>query len=245
MVEIVELPVIGQLVLGQPDADRIKGFAELRRAGGEIDAVKPDLDRRDAAPDPIHKAPAAHLVEHADFVDQPQRMIERQQIDHRPEPQLPGPLGHGGEKHARRRRVAERRVVVLGQMVAIEPGAIIGLDQLQPVLEMPGQRLPAVVQMVENPKTHVAASPCLLSPAARKTVIASEATQSRDARDRPSRLLRRFAPRNDVAEIHCATIASAIFSAVIKVGKLVLAHGTTGNSEASTTRSPPTPRTRP
>jgi hypothetical protein len=45
--------------------------------------------------------------------------------------------------------------------------------------------------------------------------------------------------------VHCATIASAIFSAVIKVGKLVLAHGTTGNSEASTTRSPPTPRTRP
>ena len=83
MVEIVEFAVIGQLVLGQADADDLEGFAELRRPGGEIDAVKPDLDRRDAAPDAVHKAPAAHLVEHADFVDQPQRMVERQQIHHR------------------------------------------------------------------------------------------------------------------------------------------------------------------
>src|SRR5215475_624235 len=40
-------------------------------------------------------------------------------------------------------------------------------------------------------------------------------------------------------------IASAIFSAVISVGKLVLAQGTTGKIEASTTRRPCTPLTRP
>ncbi len=140
MVEIVELPVIGQLVLGQPDADRIEGFAELRRAGGEIDAVKPDLDRRDATPDPIHKAPAAHLVEHADLVDQPQRMIERQQIDHRPKAQLPGPLRHGGQET--RLATAHNRAACCGARPdgSVEPGAIICLDQLQPILEMPVQR---------------------------------------------------------------------------------------------------------
>src|SRR3954462_7986471 len=42
-----------------------------------------------------------------------------------------------------------------------------------------------------------------------------------------------------------AKMASAIFSAVIRTGKLVLAQGTCGNTEASTTRNPPTPRTRP
>ena len=42
-----------------------------------------------------------------------------------------------------------------------------------------------------------------------------------------------------------SSIMSLIFSAVISVGKLVLAQGTAGNSEASTTRSPATPRTRP
>jgi len=41
------------------------------------------------------------------------------------------------------------------------------------------------------------------------------------------------------------SIMSLIFSAVIRVGKLVLAQGTQGNSEASTTLSPVTPRTRP
>src|ERR1700680_3920237 len=43
--------------------------------------------------------------------------------------------------------------------------------------------------------------------------------------------------------IHC--MASAIFSAAIRVGKLVLAQGTTGKIEASTTRKPCIPLTRP
>src|SRR5688500_11113051 len=42
-----------------------------------------------------------------------------------------------------------------------------------------------------------------------------------------------------------AVIAAEIFSADISVGKLVLAHGTTGKIEASTTRRPCTPLTRP
>ena len=41
------------------------------------------------------------------------------------------------------------------------------------------------------------------------------------------------------------TIAAAIFSADISTGKLVLAHGTTGKIEASTTRRPWTALTRP
>src|SRR5262245_29223943 len=44
---------------------------------------------------------------------------------------------------------------------------------------------------------------------------------------------------------HGAIIAAEIFSAVMSVGKLVLAQGTTGNTEASTTRRLCTPLTRP
>src|ERR1041384_7775869 len=44
---------------------------------------------------------------------------------------------------------------MLGKMVAVEAGAVVRLDELQPLLEMPGQRLPAVVQMIEDPKTHI------------------------------------------------------------------------------------------
>src|SRR6516165_5385822 len=55
---------------------------------------------------------------------------------------------------------------------------------------------------------------------------------------------RRLYYSNEVGHA-AASIASAIFSAVIKVGKLVSAQGTTGNTDASTTRRPPTPRTLP
>src|ERR1700730_12650704 len=39
-------------------------------------------------------------------------------------------------------------------MVAVKPGPIVCFDELQPLLEMPGQRQPAVVKMVKNPKAH-------------------------------------------------------------------------------------------
>ena len=130
MVEIVEFAVVGQFVLGQADANGVEGFAELLHAGIEVDAVEPDLDRRDAAPDPVQKPPAAHLVEHADLVDQPQRVIERQQVDHRAEAQLFRPLRDGREKDAGRRCVAERRVVVLGEVIAVKTGAVVRLDEL-------------------------------------------------------------------------------------------------------------------
>ena len=92
---------------------------------------------------------------------------------------------------------------MLGEMVAVKPRLVIGLDKPKPLLEVPRQRYSAVVQMVENPKAHMPSGQAV------------------------------------------ASIASAIFSAVIKVGKLVLAQGTVGNSDASTTRNPLTPRTRP
>src|SRR5258705_4286457 len=64
----------------------------------------------------------------------------------------------------------------------------------------------------------------------------------------PSSLLQAFrsflTPRAGIHHIvHC--MVSAIFSAAIRVGKLVLAHATTGKIEASTTRKPCTPLTRP
>ena len=146
--------MIGQLIFGQTDTDGVEGFAELLHAGIELDTVEPDLDRRDAAADAIEKPPAAHLVEHADLIDQPQRMIERQQIHHRAEFEPLGALRDRRQKDAGRGRVAEGGVMVLGEVVAIEPGPIVRLDELQPFLEMPGQRQPAVVQMVKYPKPH-------------------------------------------------------------------------------------------
>src|SRR5260221_10863313 len=43
---------------------------------------------------------------------------------------------------------------MLGQVVAVEPGAVVGLDQPEPVLEMAPERPAAVVEMVEDPEAH-------------------------------------------------------------------------------------------
>ncbi len=96
----------------------------------------------------------AHLVEHADLVDQPQRVVERQQVDHRPEAKPLGALRNGGQEQAGRRRIAERRVVVLGEVIAVEAGAVVCLDQSEPLLEMAGERQAAVVEVVEDPEAH-------------------------------------------------------------------------------------------
>ncbi len=44
--------------------------------------------------------------------------------------------------------------MVLGQVIAVEAGPVVGLDQLEPVLEMLAERQPAVVEVIENPKAH-------------------------------------------------------------------------------------------
>ncbi len=153
-IEFVELPVISQDVMRQTAANDLERLGELLHAACEIDTEEPDLDRRDAAADAKQKAPATHLVEHADLVDEAQRVIKRQQIHHRPEPDLPRPLRDRGQEDTGRRGIAERRVVVLGEMVAVEPGAVIGLDQLQPLLEELADRHTAIIQMVEDPEAH-------------------------------------------------------------------------------------------
>src|SRR5205823_4922237 len=67
------------------------------------------------------------------------------------------------QEDAGRRCVAERGVVVLGQVIAVEAGLVVSLDELQPLLEMAGQRLAAVVEMIEHAELHPV-SPWLAPP---------------------------------------------------------------------------------
>src|SRR6201981_633674 len=81
VVKSVMLAIERQFVAGKALEDEFEGlvidFAGLR----EIEAVSASLERRHAASDPELEPSAAHLIEHADFLDQAQRMIERQEID--------------------------------------------------------------------------------------------------------------------------------------------------------------------
>ena len=60
-------------------------------------------------------------------------MIERQQINQRPDPQVLRALRQRGEDQGRRGGGAERRRVMLGDVIAVEAGAIVRFGECQPV----------------------------------------------------------------------------------------------------------------
>src|SRR5437899_1321641 len=89
------------------------------------------------------------MVEHADFLRQPHRVIERQQIDERTQTQIPRTLRERGHEDARRRRHTQRSPVVLAHVIAIEAALIVQLRQFQAVIILLSKRQAAAVILVE------------------------------------------------------------------------------------------------
>jgi hypothetical protein len=58
--------------------------------------------------------------------------------------------------------------VVLGQVVGVEPQPVIGLDELQPFLDLLDVRPSGVVIVIDDPESHIrdgsAAPPAVLAP---------------------------------------------------------------------------------
>ena len=111
---------VAQRVAGQPGAEASERVDEDVARVVVLDLVKLQLIGRDPTADADVEPAAAQMIEHADFLDQPQRRIERQQIDDRPQPHALGRARDRGEIDARRRHQIERRLVVLGDVQAIE-----------------------------------------------------------------------------------------------------------------------------
>ena len=109
----------------------------------------------DAAPHPEVEAAPREVIEHAHLLDQPERVVERQAVDAGPEADAPGALGGRGEEDAGHGRQAERRGVVLGQVVRVEARRVVLLEQAQPALVELGDRHVPPVEMVEDPEVHV------------------------------------------------------------------------------------------
>ena len=142
-IEAVELAFKGQLVRGEALEQHLKGLMIHRLRLRKIERVVRGLERRHAAADAELQAPAAHLIEHADFFDEPQRMIKGQQIDHRAKAQLRGALRQRRKKHAGRCRGADRRAVVLGEVVRVKPRAVVSLGKSQAIGEKSPSDTPA------------------------------------------------------------------------------------------------------
>src|SRR5262249_49815499 len=91
------------------------------------------------------EAAAAQVIEYADLLDQPDGMIERQQVHQWTKAQALGALRDGRQEHAGRWGRAEGRAVMFGKMVGIKAVTIVSLDQREPVLEVSAKRAAGVV----------------------------------------------------------------------------------------------------
>jgi hypothetical protein len=100
------------------------------------------------------EAAAREMVEHADFLDEPQRVVERQAVHAGAEANAPRALGGGGEEEPGHRGQAQRRRVMLGQVIGVEAARVVFLQQAQPALVVLVHGHVAPVEMVEDPEVH-------------------------------------------------------------------------------------------
>jgi hypothetical protein len=82
-------------------------------------------------------------------------MMRRQHIYQWSEPKTPGALRHRGQKYAGRRRLAQRRRMVLAHVVDAKSGGIVELDQLQTVFVLFAERIRSAVVLIEYAELHL------------------------------------------------------------------------------------------
>src|SRR5690242_1730383 len=90
------------------------------------------------------------MIEHADLFVEPQRMVQREHIDQRPEPQCLGSRKGAGQEYAGAAGKPERRRMVLGEVVAVKAASFDQFDQPEPLLEEFSERNAIAVEMIEN-----------------------------------------------------------------------------------------------
>jgi hypothetical protein len=112
------------------------------------------LVRHDPPPHAEVESAAREMVEHAHLLDEPQRVVEGEAVHAGPEADAPRALAGGGEEDAGDGRQTERRRVVLGEVVRVEAGGVVLLEQAQPALVVLVHRHVAPVEMVEDPEVH-------------------------------------------------------------------------------------------
>src|SRR5262249_34112844 len=109
---------------------------------------------RGAAPDPKLQPPAAEVIEHADFLGKPQRVIEWKLVHQRAKTQSLCALRDSRQEQVRRRHHTERGRMMLGDVIGIKLCPVIGLDQLEPIFVVLVERHSAAVEMIEDAYFH-------------------------------------------------------------------------------------------
>ena len=104
------------------------------------------------------------MVEHTDFTDQPQRMIQRQQIHQRPQTDALGVLDGRRQEDTRRRRHAQRCGMVFGQVIAVKTGFVSHLEESHAPLIQLAQRVRPALQVIKYAKRNITHTVDLLGP---------------------------------------------------------------------------------
>src|SRR5215510_3480776 len=112
-----------------------KGLLIHGRSHGGIDAEPLVLDQSTAAADADRQAAAAQMVEHADFLIEAQRVIERQHIDQGPYSDLARSLDRRRQKNTGARSHTKRRRMMLGEVIGVEARLLSLLQETQAILE--------------------------------------------------------------------------------------------------------------
>src|SRR5499426_3878905 len=110
----IELAVKRERPFGQRLTQDLQRFEIHLLSVVGVDPVIGGFDRGDAAADAELEASPAELIEHADLLHHPQRMMERKGIDQRTEAQALRALSDRGEENAGRGGEAEWRRMMLG-----------------------------------------------------------------------------------------------------------------------------------
>jgi len=152
--ELVVLAGIVERVGGQSGGDAIERVDEDIARLLVIDLVILELERRHAAANAHFHPPVAEVVEDANLLDQPQRRIERQEINQRAEPHALGRARHGTEIDPRHRDHVERRGVMLRHVQAIDAGLVGGLGEGEALVEQGRERTLAMLDVVEKSDFH-------------------------------------------------------------------------------------------
>jgi hypothetical protein len=118
------LSFIAELVVRERRVHGVVGIDEDVAGFGGRHLVVGKLVRRDAAPDADLHPAVAQMIEDADFLRQPQRRDERQQIDQRADPHPRGRARERAEIDTRHRHEIERGRMVLGDVQAVDAGRI-------------------------------------------------------------------------------------------------------------------------
>ncbi len=81
-------------------------------------------------------------------------MVEGQCIHEGPETKMFRALRSEREENRRGRRHPEGRRVVLGDVQGVQADPVVGLGELEPVLEELGERLAARIHVIEDAELH-------------------------------------------------------------------------------------------